>query len=66
MNDEERERINNALAALPPTCLRAFILVRYEGLSIADAARRLKMKPDDVWPLVWRAFEHCKTIYAKP
>lgn len=58
----ELDRISAALDSLPPRTLRAFILVRYDKLSYAEAAKRLKIRPWRVERFVRRAFEEYQRV----
>ena len=57
VNDRKNEPTpNQALNRLPPLCRRAFILVRYEGMSFEQAAVQMGLHPRRVRRFVQRAF----------
>jgi len=57
---ETLQRISCALGGLPPLCRRAFILVRYRGMSFEAAAAQLGLHPRKVRRYVQRAFASCE------
>ena len=57
---QQLAHVNEALNRLPPLCRRAFILVRYEGLSIEEAAVEMALHPRKVRRFVQRALGSCQ------
>lgn len=57
---QQLERVNAALGELPPSCRRAFILVRCEGMNCDAAAAELGLQPRQVRRFVQRAFAICQ------
>jgi len=57
---QQLAHVNEALNRLPPLCRRAFILVRYEGMSFDDAAAQMGLHPRKVRRFVQRAFASCQ------
>jgi len=62
---QQLAHVNEALNRLPPLCRRAFILVRYEGMSFDDAAVTLGLHPRKVRRFVQRAFASCQRALGK-
>lgn len=58
--DEQLARLRRAVATLPEDCRTALILVKYEGLSFSEAARRMGKDRRTVGALIQRALEHCR------
>jgi RNA polymerase sigma-70 factor (ECF subfamily) len=57
---QQLANVSEALERLPPLCRRAFILVRYEGMSVDDAAAEMGLHPRKVRRFVQRAFLSCQ------
>jgi len=57
---QQLANVSEALERLPPLCRRAFILVRYEGMSFDDAAAEMGLHPRKVRRFVQRAFLSCQ------
>ena len=64
IQQQEWERLQKAVAELPPKCRQAFQLIEMEGMSIAEAANRMEMKRNNVTKLCSRAYEHLMTVLA--
>jgi RNA polymerase sigma-70 factor (ECF subfamily) len=63
MQREERfDRLEKALHALPPDYRKAVVLVRLGGLSVAEAARRMKRSPNAVSKILLRALGKLRTV----
>lgn len=56
------ERVTARLKSLPPKCLRAFILVRHEGLDFETVAGLMKIPEWQVRLFVQRAFQAVQRI----
>lgn len=54
---EAARRVERVLATLPPAQREAFVLIRYEGLSVAEAAAVLGATPTAVKLRAFRAYE---------
>ncbi len=58
---EDLQHLENAIDALPDDQKEALLLVRYEGLSLAEAAAHLQRSPDAVRMLIARALARLAT-----
>jgi RNA polymerase sigma factor (sigma-70 family) len=56
---EDLERLQWALAELPPACREAFLLNRLESLSHKEIAARLQISTKSVQRYIERALRHC-------
>src|SRR5579863_879679 len=55
---QDWEQLQREVQRLPPKCREAFTLVEFEGQTVPEVAARLGVKPNTVYQLVKRAYEH--------
>lgn len=55
LREEKQQRIEDAIATLPPVCREIFLLVTVEGLSYREAAECLQIPIGTVKSRLWRA-----------
>lgn len=56
--EQERRRLEQAIAELPPKCRMAFTLTQFDGERFEDVAQRMGIKPNSVYQYVSRAYAH--------
>ena len=56
--DQDWERLQEAVEALPPKCRQAFSLVEFDCQDVADVADQMGVKPNTIYQLLKRAYEH--------
>jgi RNA polymerase sigma factor (sigma-70 family) len=62
---QDWECLQREVDRLPPKCRQAFTLVEFDCRTIADVAAHMGVKPNTVYQLVKRAYEHLgKTAFA--
>jgi DNA-directed RNA polymerase specialized sigma24 family protein len=64
--DRHLDALDAALDDLPPACKRAFILVRFDDRSFADAATRMGISEEQVKLYVNRAFSYVMSRMWRP
>jgi len=55
---QDWERVQQEVDRLPPKCRQAFTLVEFDCRTIPDVASHMGVKPNTVYQLVKRAYEH--------
>jgi RNA polymerase sigma-70 factor (ECF subfamily) len=55
---QDWERVQQEIDRLPPKCRQAFTLVEFDCRTIPDVASHMGVKPNTVYQLVKRAYEH--------
>jgi RNA polymerase sigma-70 factor (ECF subfamily) len=58
IRQEEWECLQRAIQELPPKCRQAFLLVEFECLPVPSVAMQLGVKPNTVYQLCKRSYEH--------
>ena len=58
--EQEVERLQRVIAAMPPKCQRAFVLNEFYGKDFASIAREMKISERMVRKYVVRAMLHCR------
>jgi RNA polymerase sigma factor (sigma-70 family) len=65
IEQQDWECLQREVERLPPKCRQAFTLVEFDCRTIADVAAHMGIKPNTVYQLVKRAYEHLgKTAFA--
>jgi RNA polymerase sigma factor (sigma-70 family) len=65
IEEQNRECIQREVERLPPKCRQAFTLVEFDCRTIPDVAAHMGVKPNTVYQLLKRAYEHLgKTSFA--
>jgi RNA polymerase sigma-70 factor (ECF subfamily) len=66
IEQQDWECLQREVERLPPKCRQAFILIEFDCRTIADVAAHMGVKPNTVYQLVKRAYEHLgKTAFAQ-